>query len=143
MSEPTAPYSPRRPLHLRYVFEHMETGERHTREVTLEEVEHPHFWKGLDNYEVVGRYLSTGLTDAEGREVWEGDLLVGRADLAGDDDNSPCVVRFGRHEGLDECRLGGVGFWLDGDGWGYVMPPFLDGWRVVGNIYETAPEPAS
>lgn len=74
MSEEPAPYTAR-PLRLRYVFEHVTTGERKTVEVDIEEVERPDFWKGMDNYDVVARLLSTGRHDADGREVFEGDVV--------------------------------------------------------------------
>ena len=128
MSEPAAPYSPRRPLRFR-----VWDGERMHYPDTARQMfllsEGGLVWTDPD-LELVPNavpLLSTGLRDAEGREVFEGDIVEANGA------RYEVGWRHGAFEFVnhiaDEALHAGQMAWARA--------------RVVGNIYETAPEPAS
>src|SRR5690606_28002559 len=78
---------------------------------------------------------STGIKDAEGREVYEGDVLEGEPWSFADPDPLRCIVR---REAWAFVLENGPAHDRDPEG----TLKFIREARVVGNIYERSPSPA-
>lgn len=109
-----------RPIKFRYIWRYKDDSGFKTEYKTLDEIEGEDCWQGQLPYTLESRDESTGLTDKNGKEIYEGDIVRNENDKK---PNQKIVFTRGMFCLDDE----------DSPLWRYTPQDF---WEVIGNIYE-------